>query len=142
MGLARPVQRGRYTLSTSLTSSAHGFLLVACLALSASVGAAQTAPSSADAKAAAVAAKDKVRKTITSAADVKKALEEASKQRDQFIADYESLAKQLKAATEEQKQAIREKMEAQKKAFEEVTNALHKQIRDDQRKQRAAAAKR
>jgi hypothetical protein len=33
-------------------------------------------------------------------------------------------------------------MEERKKAFEEMTIALHKQIRDEQRKQRAGAAKR
>jgi len=88
------------------------------------------------------AAREKAKKGAATAADLKKLLDEAGKQRDALIADYESLRKELVAATDEQKQAIRQKMEERKKAFEEMTIALHKQIRDEQRKQRAGAAKR
>ena len=88
--------------------------------------------------AAASAMKEKARKA-TSIAELRKLYEEASKQRDLIIADFETLAKQMKDATEEQKKEIKEKMEQQWKAFEEVTNALHKQIRDEQRKQRQGA---
>lgn len=84
------------------------------------------------------AAKEKAKKSVTTAADLKKLLDEAGKQRDALIADYETLRKELADATEEKKQAIRQKMEERKKAFEEMTIALHKQIRDEQRKQRAA----
>lgn len=86
------------------------------------------------------AAKEKAKKSVTTAADLKKLLDEAGKQRDAMIADYETLRKELAEATEEKKQAIRQKMEERKKAFEEMTVALHKQIRDEQRKQRAGAA--
>ena len=87
-------------------------------------------------------AQDKAKKPVATAAELRKLLEEAGKQRDQLISDYETLRKQLAEATEEQKQAIRQKMEERKKAFEEMTIALHKQIRDEQRKQRRAAEKR
>lgn len=107
--------------------------LIALLAIGAGAGFAADAP--ADAKS---AMND--RKRILSTSDLKKAMEEASKQRDQYIAEYEALAKQLKAATDAEKQQIREKMEAQKKQFEEVTSALHKTIRDEQRKLRGGTA--
>lgn len=108
------------------------FLFVALCALGAIVASGQGAENS--------AAREKAKKTVTSAADLRKLLDEAGKQRDALIADYEALRKDLAAATEEQKQAIRQKMEERKKAFEEMTVALHKQIRDEQRKQRAGAA--
>lgn len=85
-------------------------------------------------------AKDKAKKPVTTAADLRKLIDEAGKQRDQLIADFEALRKQLAEATGEQQQALREKIEERKKAFEEMTIALHKQIRDEQRKQRGAAA--
>ncbi len=75
-------------------------------------------------------------------ADLAKAKEQANAQRDKMIAEYEALAKQLKDATEEQKKAILAKMEERKKAFEEAQSALHKQIRDEQRRQRQNAAPR
>lgn len=87
-------------------------------------------------------AKENAKKTPPTAADLRKLLDEAGKQRDQMISDYDALAKQLKDATEEQRKVIREKMESQKKAFEEVMNTLHKQIRDEQRKQRQVPTKR
>lgn len=120
-------------------STAHRLAAIALFAMSGTVYAADAA---AEAKSAAAAAKEKSKKTVTSAADLKKLFEEASKQRDALIADYEKLAKQLKDATEEQRAAIKEKMEGQKRNFEEVMNALHAQIRDEQRKQRQDAAKR
>jgi len=133
-------------LSNHPTSTAFRLLAVAFLALSAGVGAirgAETAKA-ADSKGAVAAVKDKstvkekerARKNGTSASDVRKLHEELSKQRDIMIADFDALAKQMKDATEEKKKEIREKMEAQKKAFEEVTNALHRQIREEQRKER------
>lgn len=110
-------------------------LAAALCALALGLGVAQGAESSSTAR-------EKAKKGATTAADLKKLLDEAGKQRDSLIADYEALRKELVAATDEQKQAIRQKMEERKKAFEEMTIALHKQIRDEQRKQRAGAAKR
>ncbi len=75
-------------------------------------------------------------------ADLAKAKEQANAQRDKMIAEYEALAKQLKDATEEQKKAILAKMEERKKAFEEAQSALHRQIRDEQRRQRQNATPR
>ena len=93
----------------------------------------------ADAKSAAAAAKEKARKGAASPADLQKLLDEAGKQRDTLIADYEGVMKQLKDATDEQKKALKERMEEQKKTFDEAMIALHKQIRDEARKQRAQA---
>jgi Skp family chaperone for outer membrane proteins len=87
--------------------------------------------------AATVAAKERARKA--SPAELRKLFEEVNKQRDTMIADFEALAKQMKDASEEKKKEIREKLEQQKKNFEEVSNALMKQIRDEQRKQRQSA---
>jgi phenylalanyl-tRNA synthetase alpha subunit len=109
------------------------YLAAALCALGLGAGVVQGAEAS-------IAAKEKAKKSVTSAADLKKLLDEAGKQRDALIADYETLRKELADATEEKKQAIRQKMEERKKAFEEMTIALHKQIRDEQRKQRAGAA--
>lgn len=108
------------------------FLAAAICALVLGAGVVQGAESSSGAK-------EKAKKPVTTAADLRKLLDEAGKQRDALIADYETLRKELADATEEKKQAIRQKMEERKKAFEEMTIALHKQIRDEQRKQRAAA---
>ncbi|MBL9211687.1 MAG: hypothetical protein JNL92_14540 [Opitutaceae bacterium] len=119
----------------SRPSIASRLLATALCALALGMGTAQGAESS-------TAARERAKKGATTAADLKKLLDEAGKQRDALIADYEALRKELVAATEEQKQAIRQKMEERKKAFEEMTIALHKQIRDEQRKQRAGAAKR
>jgi hypothetical protein len=94
----------------------------------------------ADTKAAAASAREKARKGAMSPAEIRKLFEEASKQRDLMLAEFDVLAKQMKDATEEQKKQIREKMEAQKRAFEQVTSALNKQIREEQRKQRQNAA--
>ena len=110
-------------------------LALALIALAASVGVAHGADgatSSTEAKISAV--KERAKKV--SPAELRKLYEEVNKQRDAMIADFDVLAKQMKDATEEKKKEIREKLEAQKKKFEEVTNALMKQIRDEQRKQR------
>jgi len=119
----------------SYRSNVARFLAVTLCASALGIGVAQGAES-------ASAVREKAKKGATTAADLKKLLDEAGKQRDALIADYETLRKELVAATDEQKQAIRQKMEERKKAFEEMTIALHKQIRDEQRKQRAGAAKR
>ena len=122
--------------------SASRLIAVALFALSVVANAAQAAATgkSNGKAAAAAAAKEKAKNGRISAADIRKLYEEASKRRDVMIADFDVLAKQMKDATEEQKKEIKEKMEAQKKAFEEVTSALHKRIRDEQRKQRQNVA--
>jgi NAD(P)H-flavin reductase len=123
-------------------------LAVAVVALGAGVGAIRGADAAkaADQKSAVAPVKDKDRakKGGTSGSDIRKLHEELSKERDIMIADFDALMKQMKDATEEQKKQIKEKMEAQKKAFEVVTNALHKRIREEQRKERqnAPSAKR
>ncbi len=86
--------------------------------------------------AAAASAKEKAKTAAASAADLQKLLQQMSTQRDSMIADHEVLAKQLKDATDAQKKSILEKMESQKKAFEEAKSELHKQIRDLQRRER------
>jgi hypothetical protein len=91
---------------------------------------------------AAAANKEKARKGTAPSKDVKKLVEQLSTERDTLIADHAELVKQLKDATEERKKEIIAKIEAQKKAFEEVTSALHKEIRDEQRKHRATSGKR
>ena len=88
--------------------------------------------------AAAAAAKERAKKA--SPAELRKLYEEINKERDLMIAEFDALAKQMKNATEEKKKEIREKLEAQSKKFEEVTNSLLKLIRDEQRKQRLNAA--
>ena len=131
-------------MSNHSTPTSHRLIAVALLALGAGVGAIRGADTAkvADSKGtvAAVKDKDRAKKGGTSASDIRKLHEELSKQRDIMIADFDALAKQMKDATEEQKKQIKEKMEAQKKAFEVVTNALHKQIREEQRKERQNAA--
>lgn len=129
-------------MSNYSTSTSSRLIAVALLALGAGVGAIRGADTAkaADSKGTVAAAKDRAKKSGTSASDIRKLHEELSKQRDIMIADFDALAKQMKDATEEQKKQIKEKMEAQKKAFEVVTNALHKQIREEQRKERQNAA--
>ena len=85
------------------------------------------------------AAAEPARKAATSAAEVQKAMSQIDEQRRKMIADHEALAKQLKEATDEQRKLIMEKMREQKKAFEAAQSALHKQIRDEQRRQRQGA---
>lgn len=109
-------------------------LSVVVVALVAAVGPARGA----DGDAATGAAKERGKKASPS--DLRKLHEEVSRQRDAMIAEFDTLAKQMKDANEEKKKEIREKLEAHKKKFEEVTNALMKQIRDEQRKQRANTA--
>lgn len=72
--------------------------------------------------------------------EVTKAKEQAEATRNEKIKEYEALAKQLRDATEEQRKVILEKMQERKKAFEEAQNALHQQIRDEQRQQRRDSA--
>lgn len=59
--------------------------------------------------------------------------------REKMITSHDEMAKKLKNATEQEKKSIKEKMERQMKAFEEQQASLHKQIRDEQRRQRQEA---
>jgi len=89
---------------------------------------------------AADSAAEKARSAAASAPDLQRLVQQLGAQRDSMISEHEALAKQLKDATDVQKKAILEKMADQKKAFEEATSALHKQIRDEQRRQRQNTA--
>lgn len=89
---------------------------------------------------AAESAVEKAKSATAEKADIQKLVQQLGAQRDSMISEHEALAKQLKDATDVQKKAILAKMAEQKKAFEEATSALHKQIRDEQRRQRQNAA--
>lgn len=106
-------------------------MVVALFAMGAGVAVAQTKSSA--------AAKEPARSAAAAATDVQKLMSQINVQRDKMIADHEALAKQLKEATDEQRKVIMEKMHEQKKAFEAVQSALHRQIRDEQRRQRQSA---
>ena len=110
----------------------HRLMAVVIFALGAGVAVAQTTSGA--------EAKESARKASTAAADVQKLMSQINGQREKMIADHEALAKQLKEATDEQRKVIMEKMREQKKAFETAQSALHKQIRDEQRRQRQNSA--
>lgn len=65
-------------------------------------------------------------------ADVKKDMEKFNAQRDEMLANRQSLVNQLKTATDEQRKAILEKM----KELGDAQRELSKQIREDLRKLR------
>lgn len=129
------------------------WLRVAIFAIATGVGGAQTtdaktkapAPSSGarepaaaakeTAKSAAEAAKERA-KSGPGGAGLQDLIKQLRDNRETMIADHDALAKQLKDATEQEKRTIKEKMERQMKAFEEQQATLHKQIRDEQRRQR------
>ncbi len=100
----------------------------ALLAVVGSVGAAESG-----------AAKDAAK---VSASDSRKANIDQIKKAttDKMVAEHEALAKQLKDASEAQRKEIIAKMAELKKNFEETLNALHKQLREDERKRRQNAA--
>lgn len=106
-------------------------VLVALLASGAGAMAAQTGDGGA-------AVREKAQTARATSADLQKLVQQIGSQREKMIADHEALAKQLKDATDEQRKAIMEKMQEQKKAFEAAQSALHKQIRDEQRRLRQA----
>lgn len=89
---------------------------------------------------AAAAARDSAKKAAGS--ELEKLVEQVSAQREKMIADHDALARQLKVATDDKRNAILEQMREQKKAFEAAQSALHKQIRDEQRKLRQNLGKR
>ena len=113
--------------------------LIAAFALLVLAGGVALAQSGSAEGAKSVMAKDATRKSSVSA-DLQKLLEQINSQRERMISDHDALAKQLKDATDEQRKAIMEKMQEQKKAFEAAQSNLHKQIRDEQRRQRQNSA--
>lgn len=72
----------------------------------------------------------------------KNPLEELNAQRDRMIAEHAELTRQLKDANEEKRKEILARIEQQKKALQEAMNAVHRQVIDERRKQRADDAKR
>ena len=81
-------------------------------------------------------AREKAKRTTTVAPNQQELLKQLNTQRDQMIAEQDDLQKQYKAATEEKRKEILKKIQDRQKQFEETLAALHKQIRDEQRKQR------
>lgn len=102
--------------------------------------AADAAKAAAEAKAKAAAAAVKERKKGPSGTSLQELMKQLQENRQTMIADHDALAKRLKEATDEEKKAIKERMESQMKAFEAQQAALHRQIRDEQRRQRSSAA--
>lgn len=111
-------------------------LALALLALGASVCTAQGA----DAKSAAAAAKSEASRA-KSGGSLDSLRKQLTEQRNTLLAEHEALAKQLKGATDAQKKDIKAKMEARMKDFTERQASLHKQLRDEQRRQRSDGGK-
>ena len=108
--------------------------LVAVLAASVGLCAAQTPPSTPPAVKPADVAKAA---GAAQSADVQKLVDQFSAKRDTMIADRQALVNQLKAAaTADQRKAILEKMQAQEKELVDAQRALGKQLRDDLRQLR------
>ncbi len=120
-----------------LLKSAQPVIAVAILALFPSVGLAQA--SVGDAKAAAAAAVKESAKKGPGGTSLQDLMRQLQQNRDAMIANHDELAKKLRDATDEEKKAIKERMESQMKQFEAQQGALHKQIRDEQRRQRQNA---
>ena len=108
--------------------------LVAVLAASVGLCAAQTPPSTPPAVKPADVAKAA---GVSQSADVQKLVDQFSAKRDTMIADRQALVNQLKAAaTADQRKAILDKMQAQEKELVDAQRALGKQLRDEFRKLR------
>lgn len=126
----------RFTLKVSHLLAAAAFIAggVVCQAQAADA----KAQASQDARNAAAAAKERA-KSGPGGGSLQDLVRQLRENREAMIADHESLAKKLKDATEQEKKTIKEKMERQMKAFEEQQASLHRQIRDEQRRQRQEA---
>ena len=109
---------------------------IAILVVGAPLGGAETAAPAAARTAPTNAAKEKAQVSTAARAELQK---KANDQRDTMIAEHEALAKQLKDATEAQKKEILAKMQEQKKKFEEVIGALHRQMREEIRERRQSS---
>jgi hypothetical protein len=112
-------------------SSLKKSFLVAVLAASVGLCAAQTTSSAPPAVKPADVAK---LAGAPQSAVVQKLVDQFSAKRDTLIADRQALLNQLKGATAEQRKAILEKMQAQEKELVDAQRALGKQMRDDLRK--------
>ena len=115
-------------------SSLKKSFLVAVLAASVGLCAAQTTSSAPPAVKPADVAK---LAGAPKSADVQKLIDQFSAKRDTMIADRQALVNQLKAAaTADQRKAILQKMQAQEKELVDAQRALGKQLRDELRKLR------
>ena len=121
------------TCAVVKASSLNKLFLVAVLAASVGLCAAQTTPSTPPAVKPADVAKAA---GAAQSADVQKLVDQFSAKRDTLIADRQALVNQLKAATADQRKAILDKMQAQEKELVDAQRALGKQLRDEFRKLR------
>jgi len=119
------------------TANIGRIIVVAILATGMSLVAAPTA-----AEAAKTAARENGKKGAATAGELQKLVEQVSAQREKMISDHDALARELKQATDEQRKKILAQMHEQKKAFEAAQGALHKQIRDEQRRMRQNVGRR
>jgi hypothetical protein len=113
-------------------------LALAAFAIAGSVFAAD-ANSGAAAKEAAMkeaAKKEAANKEAEAKANQQTVMEQLKDQAARFSKDHDALLKELNSVTAEKRKEILQKMEERKKEFEEKLSALHKQMRDEQRKQR------
>lgn len=121
------------TCAVVKASSLKKPFLVAVLAASVGLCAAQTTPSTPPAPKPADVAKSV---GAAKSADVQKLIDQFSAKRDTLIADRQALVNQLKGATADQRKAILEKMQAQEKELVDAQRALGKQMRDEFRQLR------
>jgi hypothetical protein len=114
----------------NLRTTTLRLVVIALVAWTGSVFAAETKP------AVPAAARDNAKKEAEAKANQQTLMEQAKKQAESFSKDHDAMLKQLNAATEEQKKAILDRMKEREKEFQDRLSALHKQMRDEQRKQR------
>ena len=132
--------KGRRHVPMMFSSAKFRLLAAALFSLGGSAIAAEGGKEAARsaAKEAANAAKDNAKGEAKSAQQ--SAMDQFRAQAESFSKDHDMLVKQLQAATAENRKAILEKMEERKKEFEARLSALHKQMRDEQRKQRQSGS--
>lgn len=104
------------------------------------LGAGMCTAQGADAKSAAAAAKSEASKA-KSGTNLESLRKQYSDLREAIVADTEALAKQYKDATAAEKEKIKARIEARKKEFDQQQAALHKQLRDEVRRQRTEGGK-
>lgn len=105
-------------------------LALALCVVAFSAGAAETTKKSETAKEAAKSTSTDPRKSAREQIDAAAA---------KMVAEHQALAKQLKDASEAQRKEILAKLEEQKKNFQETMDALHKRVREEDRKRRQEA---
>jgi hypothetical protein len=84
--------------------------------------------------------KENAKKEAETKANQQSMMEQFKAQADSFSKEHDALLKELNSASEDQRKAILDKMAERKKDFEAKLNAMHKQMRDEQRKQRQNTA--